>query len=56
MQQDFVCMLSDSLFMIRSARIGETSMNEIKSIKQYSKLIYIEHAGMELLFHNDYLA
>ena len=24
----------------------ETSMNEIKSIKQYSKLISIEHTGM----------
>ena len=25
----------------------ETSMNEIKSIKQYSKLISIEHTGMD---------
>ena len=25
----------------------ETSMNEIKSIKQYSKLISIEHTGMK---------
>ena len=30
----------------RSARMEETSMNEIKSIKQYSKLISIEHSGM----------
>ena len=27
--------------------MGETSMNEIKSIKQYSKLISIEHTGMD---------
>ena len=27
--------------------MGETSMNEIKSIKQYSKLISIEHSGMK---------
>ena len=30
----------------RSARMGETSMNEIKSIKHYSKLISIEHSWM----------
>ena len=33
--------------MTRSARMEETSMNEIKSIKQYSKLISIEHTGMD---------
>ena len=27
----------------------ETSMNEIKSIKQYSKLISIEHTGMNYI-------
>ena len=27
--------------------MGETSMNEIKSIKQYSKLISIELSGMD---------
>ena len=27
--------------------MGETSMNEIKSINQYSKLISIEHTGMD---------
>ena len=32
--------------MTRLARMEETSMNEIKSIKQYSKLISIEHTGM----------
>ena len=32
--------------LTRSARMEETSMNEIKSRKQYSKLISIEHAGM----------
>ena len=31
---------------IRSARMEETSMNEIKSINQYSKLISIEQTGM----------
>ena len=30
----------------RSARLEGTSMNEIKSIKQYSILISIEHSGM----------
>ena len=33
--------------MTRSARMEETSMYEIKSIKQYSKLISIEHTGMD---------
>lgn len=33
----------------------ETSMNENKSSKQYSKLFYIEHAGMEWLFPYDSL-
>ena len=32
--------------MTRSARMEETSMNEMKSINQYSKLISIEHTGM----------
>ena len=32
--------------LTRSARMEATSMNEIKSIKQYSKLISIEHTGM----------
>ena len=31
----------------RSARMEETSMNEIKSIKQYSKLISIQLSGMK---------
>lgn len=35
--------------------MGATSLNEINSIKHYSKLISIEHAGMDLLFHNDHL-
>ena len=31
----------------RSARMEETSMNQIKSIKLYSKLVFsIEHSGM----------
>ena len=30
--------------VIRFARIGETSMNEIESIKQNSKLIWIQHS------------
>ena len=34
------------LISTRSARMEETSMNEIKSIKQYSKLISIELSGM----------
>ena len=34
------------LILTRSARMEETSMNEIKSINQYSKLISIEHTGM----------
>ena len=33
--------------MTRPARMGETSMNEINSINQYSKLISIEHTGMD---------
>ena len=33
--------------MTRSARMEETSTNEFKSIKQYSKLISIEHTGMK---------
>ena len=38
---------SESLLIsTRSARMEETSTNEIKSIKQYSKLISIEHIGM----------
>ena len=32
---------------IKQARMEETPMNEIKSIKQYSKLISIEHTGMD---------
>ena len=32
--------------LTRSARVEETSMNEIQSIKQYSKLISIERTGM----------
>ena len=32
--------------MTRLARMEETSMNQIKSIKLYSKLISIEHARM----------
>ena len=32
--------------LTRSARVEETSMNEIKSINQYSKLISIERTGM----------
>ena len=34
------------LIVSKSARMGATSMNEIKSIKQYSKLISIENTGM----------
>ena len=34
------------LILTRSARMEETSMNEIKSNNQYSKLISIEHTGM----------
>ena len=32
--------------LTRLERMEETSMKEIKTIKQYSKLISIEHAGM----------
>ena len=35
------------LIITKSAREGETSMNEIKWFKQYSKLILIELAGMK---------
>ena len=35
--------------MTRSARMEATSMNEIKSIKQYSKLISIELSRMHLV-------
>ena len=39
---------SESLLIsTRSARMEETSINEIKSIKQYSKLISIELPGMD---------
>ena len=34
------------IILTRSARMGETSMNEIQSIKQYSKLTLIELSGM----------
>ena len=33
--------------MTRLARMEGTSMNQIKSNKQYSKLISIEHIGMK---------
>ena len=33
--------------MTRSARMEETSMNEIKSVNKYSKLISIELSGMD---------
>ena len=40
------------LILTRPARMEETSMNEIKSIKQYSKLISIEHTGMnQIVWH-----
>ena len=35
------------LILTKSAREGETSMNEIKWFKQYSKLIMFELAGMK---------
>ena len=35
-----------SLNLTRSARMEETSMNEVKSINQYLKLISIEQIGM----------
>ena len=34
------------MILTRLARMEETSMNEIKSINQYSKLISIEHTRM----------
>ena len=45
-QHDFVWKSSDGMFGRLSARMEETSMNEIKSIKQYSKLISIELSWM----------
>ena len=42
------------LILTQSARIEETSMNEIKSIKQYSKLILIEHTEMDHPYISDY--
>ena len=40
------------LILTRSARMEETSMNEIKSIKQYSILISFEHTRMnEVVWH-----
>ena len=41
------------LILTQSARIEETSMNEIKSIKQYSKLILIEHTEMDHPYLSD---
>ena len=35
------------MILTRPARMEETSMKEIKSIKQYSKLISIELPGMD---------